>query len=73
MHSRDEFLAIAQAVNVPMLAIAAANAPPKSKAEMEALGTIAGVQTQTLPGTLGLHEGFAPPVADAILPCLQHT
>lgn len=73
VHSRDEFLALAQAVDVPMLAIAAAHAPVKSKAEMDALGNIAGVKTQTLSGTLGLHEEFAPQVADAILLFLQHS
>lgn len=65
--SRDEFLALVQAVDVPILAIAAAQAPSKSKAEMEALGSVATVQIQTLPGTLGLHEEFAPQVADAVL------
>lgn len=45
-----------------------ADAPRKSKAEMEALAAAAGVAPTVLPhGKLGVHEEFAEGVADAIL------
>jgi ribosomal protein L30E len=47
-------------------------APPKSKAEMEALAELSGVQVKRLSGTLGLHEEFAVEVAEAVLPFLAH-
>jgi pimeloyl-ACP methyl ester carboxylesterase len=68
--SREEFLAWFQPLSIPVMAILPEQAPPKSKAEMDALAQIASVQTQRLPGTLGLHEEFATAVAAAIAPFL---
>ncbi|NCJ05798.1 alpha/beta fold hydrolase [Synechococcales cyanobacterium C] len=64
---REDFLALARSVSQPMLALLAEQAPPQSKAEMAALGTLPQVRSQWLPGSLGLHEEFAPVVATALL------
>jgi hypothetical protein len=45
-------------------------APPKSKAEMEALAELPAVQVKRLPGTLGMHEEYATEIAAAITPFL---
>jgi pimeloyl-ACP methyl ester carboxylesterase len=65
--SREEFLGWFQSPSIPVLAIIPEQAPPKSKAEMEALTSLAGVQIQRFPGTLGMHEEFADAVAQVIL------
>lgn len=39
-----------------------------SKAEMEAIADLAGVQSARLPGTLGLAEEYGAAVAEAVLP-----
>lgn len=70
VRSREDFLQYFQPLPVPTLAILAENAPPKSKAEMEALAEIPGIQTQKLPGTLGLYEEFAEAVVEAVEPFL---
>lgn len=70
VRSRQDFLKTFQPLPVPTLAILAENAPPKSKAEMEALMEIPGIQTYQLPGTLGLHEEFAEDVVEIIQPFL---
>ena len=67
---RAEFLALFQSSMIPTLVILADHAPPSSKAEMEAITQIPGVQAHTLPGTLGLHEEYASDVVDAVLPFL---
>lgn len=68
--TRAEFLALFASLSMPILAIVAEQSPPKSKAEMEVLASIPGVQVQRLPGTLGLHEEFASEVAAIVLPFL---
>ncbi len=70
VRSREDFLQYFQPLPVPTLAILAENAPPKSKAEMAALAEIPGIQTQKLPGTLGLYEEFADELVEAVEPFL---
>jgi pimeloyl-ACP methyl ester carboxylesterase len=65
--NRDDFLAGVQESTIPIMVIIAEQAPPKSKAEMEALAKLPGVQVERLPGTLGMHEEFANEVAEAVL------
>jgi pimeloyl-ACP methyl ester carboxylesterase len=67
---RAAFLSLFQPLSIPVLAIIAEQAPPKSRQEMDALATIPGVETRVLPGTLGMHEEYAIEVADAVLPFL---
>ncbi len=68
---RDEVLTWAQSISVPMLVIVGDQSPPKSKAEMEALAEVPGVQVEHLPGTLGLHEEYAAEVAAVVQPFLK--
>jgi pimeloyl-ACP methyl ester carboxylesterase len=62
--SREAFLALARAAGVPILVAYGAETPPRSRAEMEALAALPGVQKLVLPrGKLGLHEEFAAELA----------
>ena len=58
---------------MPVLVVVGEQTPPKSRAEMDALTTLPSVQTQILPGSLGLHEEYPVALAQAILPFLQST
>lgn len=73
VRDREEFLNLAHSVSLPILVIVADQAPPKSKAEMKALAELPNVEAQSLPGTLGLYEEFAPDVAALILPFLTRS
>ncbi|NEP62789.1 MAG: alpha/beta hydrolase, partial [Symploca sp. SIO2G7] len=53
--------------SMPVLIIVAENAPPKSKAEMEAIAELKQVQTVRLTGTLGIHEEYSEAVTEAIM------
>jgi pimeloyl-ACP methyl ester carboxylesterase len=65
--SRDEFLAIARKVSAPILLVYGAEAPPRSKAEMEAFSELQGVQTARLEkGKLSLYEEFPDDIAKHI-------
>jgi len=67
MLTRESFLAVAQRVNDPILLIYGAATPRRSKAEMEALAKLPGVQSCELPmGKLAIHEEFPSLVAEAI-------
>ncbi|MGF1604368.1 MAG: alpha/beta fold hydrolase [Thermosynechococcaceae cyanobacterium] len=69
--TRDEFLAWFQGLSVPVMVVIGEQAPPKSRAEMEALAELPAVQINRLPGTLGMHEEYAAEVAEAVLPFLD--
>jgi pimeloyl-ACP methyl ester carboxylesterase len=64
--TRAEFLSHLSSVSIPVLIILAENAPPKSKAEMEAMKELEQVQTVRLPGTLGIYEENPQAVTKAI-------
>ncbi|MGK7949785.1 MAG: alpha/beta fold hydrolase [Xenococcaceae cyanobacterium] len=64
--NREEFLQLLDSVSIPVLIILAENAPPKSKAEMEAMTELAKVQTVRLEGTLGIYEEYPEAVTEAI-------
>lgn len=68
--SREQFLALFT-VSIPIMVIIGNQSPPSSTAEMQAITTLPGIQSQALPGTLGLHEEFAAEVADVVLPFLN--
>ena len=54
-----------------MLMVYGDQTPPRSRAEMEALATIDGMQNVCIPrGKLGLHEEFADQVAGVVAPFL---
>ncbi|MBD1826009.1 alpha/beta hydrolase [Microcoleus vaginatus GB1-A2] len=63
---RSEFTDKFQQLAVPVTVVIAENAPPKSKAEMEALTELPGVESLVIPGSLGMHEENAEALANAI-------
>ncbi|MEL6439874.1 MAG: alpha/beta hydrolase [Cyanobacteria bacterium J06621_8] len=63
---RSEFLQLLSSVSSPVLIIMAENAPPKSKAEMNAMEEIETVQSVRLPGALGIYEECSQEVGAAI-------
>ncbi len=58
VHSRAEFLALLQSLEIPCTVFISEDGPPKSKAEMEALATLHSIQTLHHAGSLGLHEEY---------------
>ena len=65
--ARAEFLDLAQRSRIRMLMIYGAETPPRSRAEMEALTAIAGMDSVCLPiGKLSVHEEFHNLVTDPI-------
>jgi len=70
--TRAEFLDLARRSSVPMLLVYGAETPTRSRAEMESLASITGVQTISLPlGKLSLHEEFPDLVSAAVEPFLD--
>lgn len=65
---RQEFLDLLQALHQPVMALISNQAPPGSKAEMEAIAALPTVQSQHLSGSLGLYEEYGAEVTEAILP-----
>jgi pimeloyl-ACP methyl ester carboxylesterase len=63
---RSEFTDKFQQLAVPVMVVIAENAPPKSKAEMEALTELPGVVSRVIPGSLGMHEENAAALANAV-------
>lgn len=65
---RAGFLSDAGSSREPRLLIYGAETPSKSRAEMEALSALPGIETVVVPrGKLSVHEEFPDDVADAIL------
>jgi pimeloyl-ACP methyl ester carboxylesterase len=56
--SRDEATGDLQSLTIPVVIALAEHSPPKSKAEMLALAEVSGINSFTIPGTLGLHEEY---------------
>lgn len=68
---RAQFLELARRAGVPMLLVYGAETPPRSRAEMEALASVPGVETVRLPrGKLSVYEEFPDEVAAALRPFL---
>jgi pimeloyl-ACP methyl ester carboxylesterase len=64
---RASFLAAARRVQGPMLMLYGPDTPPKSRAEMESLAAVPGIESRLLVrGTLGLAEEFAGDLAPLI-------
>lgn len=66
VNSQAEFLALFQSISVPVLVVVGEQSPPKSKAEMEVLGNLTGVEIKALPGSLGLHEEYASQLGEMV-------
>lgn len=71
MDDREEWLKVGRSLSLPVQVIIPEQAPPKSKAEMEALAALPQIQVKRLPGTLGLHEEYASEVATIAVPFLS--
>lgn len=69
--SREAFLQSIKSLSCPVMVVAAEQAPPASKAEMEAIAALPEVQSIRLPGTLGQAEEYGDAVAEAIRPFLS--
>ena len=67
---RSQFLAYFDPLPAPVMVVIGDRAPSSSKAEMEALAELPGVETVVLPGALGLYEEYSDQLADAIIPFL---
>ncbi|MBE9178283.1 alpha/beta hydrolase [Oculatella sp. LEGE 06141] len=68
--NQTDFLAMMRSIAAPKLVVIGEQAPPRSKAEMEAIAQLADVASKRLPGSLGIHEEYAVEVAGAIRPFL---
>ncbi len=64
VRDRSELLSWFQSVSMPLMVVVGEQSPAKSKAEMEALAELPGVEFRRLPGSLGLHEEYAAEVAE---------
>ncbi|WP_250126497.1 alpha/beta hydrolase [Chroococcidiopsis sp. CCMEE 29] len=71
MQSHEEFLQIGRSLSVPTMVIIGEKSPGQSKAEMEALAELPGIQSSRTPGSLGLHEEYASEVTAIVLPFLR--
>jgi pimeloyl-ACP methyl ester carboxylesterase len=72
--SREEFLDLARRSTIPMLTVHGAQTPARSRAEMEALAAVPGVQSECLPeGKLSVYEEFPSAVAKVIEPFLAES
>lgn len=71
MDDREEWLKVGRSLSLPVQVIIPEQAPPKSKAEMEALAALPQIQVKRLAGTLGLHEEYASEVATIAVPFLS--
>lgn len=67
MDDRDEWLRVGRSLSLPVQVIIPEQAPPKSKAEMEALAALPQIQEKRTPGTLGVHEEYAAEVGHIAL------
>lgn len=70
VQSREAFLQYLESLTCPVMIVVSEQAPPASKAEMEEMVSLPGVQFTRLPGTLGLAEEYGDTVAEVIRPFL---
>lgn len=71
VQNQADFQAWFQPPPAPVLVVIGEQSPSKSRQEMEALAKLPGVQSRSLPGSLGLHEEYSAELAEVILPFLQ--
>lgn len=64
--NREEFLSKFRCLKVPVTVVIGQQSPPKSKAEMEALAKMPGVEAKVISGSLGLHEEYPEALVKAI-------
>ena len=66
VQERSDFLAYFQPLPVPVMVIIGEQVPPKSRAEMDAIAHLPGVQSSVLPGSLGMHEEYGDTLAEVV-------
>ena len=72
VESRAAFLDLARRANLPTLVIYGNQTPPRSRAEIEALAEVPGIELKLLPrGKLAIHEEFPAAVTAEIRPFLM--
>jgi pimeloyl-ACP methyl ester carboxylesterase len=64
--NQNDFLTFAKNLSVPLMVIIGESSPSKSRAEMDALAELEGVQAAVLPGSLGMHEEYPTAIVEAI-------
>jgi pimeloyl-ACP methyl ester carboxylesterase len=70
--SRTELLALAARAAIPTLVIYGAETPARSRAEVEELAALPGIQASRLPrGKLSVQEEFPDDVTEALKPFLS--
>lgn len=67
---RTAAIADLQSLTIPVFVAIGISSPPKSTAEMLAFAEVSGVNSCTLPGTLGLHEEYPSELTARLLPFL---
>ncbi|MEO0942469.1 MAG: alpha/beta fold hydrolase [Cyanobacteria bacterium J06642_12] len=72
MGDREEWLRVGRSLTMPVKAIVPEQAPPKSKAEMEAFTALPHIQEQRVSGTLGAYEEYAVDVGHIALEFLHN-
>uniref|UniRef100_B8HM36 AB hydrolase-1 domain-containing protein n=1 Tax=Cyanothece sp. (strain PCC 7425 / ATCC 29141) TaxID=395961 RepID=B8HM36_CYAP4 len=72
VESQAEFIRLFTSLSLPVLVIIGEQAPPKSKVAMMELTRISGVESKSLPGSLGMYEEFASEIAEVMIPFLHH-
>ncbi|WP_460204929.1 alpha/beta fold hydrolase [Scytonema sp. NUACC21] len=66
VNNQNDFLRLALNLSVPLMVVIGESSPSKSRAEMDALAKLPGVQSTVLPGSLGMHEEYSSAVVEAI-------
>lgn len=66
VRERDEFLAYFQPLPAPVMVMIGEQVPPASRAEMDAIANLPGVQSRVFPGSLGMHEEYADTLAEVV-------
>jgi pimeloyl-ACP methyl ester carboxylesterase len=66
VQERSDFLAYFQPLPVPVMVIIGEQVPPKSRAEMDVIADLPGVQSSVLPGSLGMHEEYGDTLAEIV-------
>ncbi len=67
VHSRTNFLNWFQPLLIPVMVVIGKQIPPRSRAEMDVLAELPGIQMRILSGSLGLHEEYPDALAEVAL------
>ncbi|QDL08373.1 alpha/beta hydrolase [Brasilonema octagenarum UFV-E1] len=71
--NQADFLTLVQGLSIPLKVVIGESSPSKSRADMDAMKTLSGVETVVLPGSLGMHEEYPQAVVDAVQDFLLST